>query len=57
MLEIENKLTANFGYLFEEKLITEIKQLGTLKKVKEDSTIIEVGDYIKSIPLINFWSN
>ena len=52
MLEIENKLTANFGYLFEEKLITEIKQLGTLKKVKEDSTIIEVGDYIKSIPLL-----
>ena len=52
MLEIENKLTANFGYLFEEKLITEIKQLGTLKKVKEDTTIIEVGDYIKSIPLL-----
>ena len=52
MSEIENKLTANFGYLFEEELILEIQELGVPKEFKEDSNIIEVGDYIKSMPLL-----
>jgi CRP/FNR family transcriptional regulator len=52
MSEIENKLTTNFGYLFEEDLIAEIQELGVPKEFKEDSNIIEVGDYIKSMPLL-----
>ncbi|KGL62129.1 Crp/Fnr family transcriptional regulator [Polaribacter sp. Hel1_85] len=52
MSEIEKKLTTNFGYLFEEELISEIKELGVPKSFKEDTTIIEVGDYIKSMPLL-----
>ncbi|ARV15567.1 Crp/Fnr family transcriptional regulator [Polaribacter sp. SA4-12] len=52
MLEIENKLTASFGYLFEEDLISEIQELAVPKEFKEDSNIIEVGDYIKSMPLL-----
>ena len=52
MSEIENKLTASFGYLFEEELISEIQELGVPKEFKEDSNIIEVGDYIKSMPLL-----
>jgi CRP/FNR family transcriptional regulator len=52
MSEIENKLTTNFGYLFEEDLIAEIQELGVPKEFKEDSTIIEVGDYIISMPLL-----
>ena len=52
MSEIENKLTASFGYLFEEELIEEIQELGVPKEFKEDSNIIEVGDYIKSMPLL-----
>ena len=52
MSELENKLTANFSYLFEEDLISEIKESGVVKKFAEDTTIIEVGDYIKSMPLL-----
>ena len=48
----ENKLTANFGYLFEDDLISEIQELGIARAFKEDSNIIEVGDYIKSMPLL-----
>ncbi|MEO9570506.1 MAG: Crp/Fnr family transcriptional regulator [Polaribacter sp.] len=52
MLEIENKLTTNFGYLFEDNLISEIKELGVTKCFDEDATIIDVGEYIKSMPLL-----
>ena len=52
MSEIENKLTTNFGYLFEDDLISEIKQLGVPKSFTEDTTIIDVGEYIKSMPLL-----
>jgi len=52
MSELENKLTTNFGYLFEEDLILEIKESGVAKEFAEDTTIIEVGDYIKSMPLL-----
>jgi CRP/FNR family transcriptional regulator len=52
MSELENKLTTNFGYLFEEDLILEIKASGVAKEFAEDTTIIEVGDYIKSMPLL-----
>lgn len=47
-----SKLEINFGYLFEEDLILEIEKLGVSKSFKEDTTIIEVGDYIKSMPLL-----
>jgi len=52
MLEAINKLTTNFGYLFEEDLISEISELGISKAFIEDSKIIEVGDYIRSMPLL-----
>ncbi|WP_158840311.1 Crp/Fnr family transcriptional regulator [Polaribacter sp. L3A8] len=45
-------LESNFGYLFEKELILEIQELGISKDFKEDVTIIEVGDYIKSMPLL-----
>jgi len=47
-----SKLEVNFGYLLEEDLISEIEKLGVSKTFKEDATIIEVGDYIKSMPLL-----
>jgi CRP/FNR family transcriptional regulator len=47
-----SKLDINFGYLFEEALIDEIKQIGTHKKYTSDETIIEIGDYIKIMPLL-----
>lgn len=45
-------LNDNFGYLFEKELITEIDTLGIPKDFKENTTIIEVDDYIKSMPLL-----
>jgi CRP/FNR family transcriptional regulator len=47
-----NNLDFSFGYLFEDDLISEIKELGVPREFKENSTIIEVGDYIKSMPLL-----
>lgn len=47
-----SEFDVNFGYLFEETLIEEIKQIGVYKKYVSDVTIIEIGDYIKSMPLL-----
>lgn len=52
MSEIQNKLNANFGYLLEDELITEIQKVGVLKSFKKNQTIIEIDDYIKSMPLL-----
>lgn len=49
---MDNKLDVSFGYLFEEPLIQEIIKIGVYKEFPEDTTIIEVGDYIKSMPLL-----
>ncbi|WP_298766860.1 Crp/Fnr family transcriptional regulator [uncultured Polaribacter sp.] len=45
-------LTNNFGYLFEEALLAEIETLGVAKEFKANTTIIEFGDFIKSMPLL-----
>jgi CRP/FNR family transcriptional regulator len=45
-------LAKNFGYLFEEDLINEISKIGVSKSFSVDTNIIEIGDYIKSMPLI-----
>lgn len=52
MSEIENNLTTHFGYLFEENLISEIKKIGIRKTISKDQVIIEIGDYIKFMPLL-----
>ncbi|SDS24382.1 CRP/FNR family transcriptional regulator, anaerobic regulatory protein [Formosa sp. Hel1_31_208] len=46
------ELKANYGYLFEEELLQEINNVGTYKDVPEGYTLIEIGDYIKSMPLL-----
>ncbi|HLV15295.1 MAG TPA: Crp/Fnr family transcriptional regulator [Xanthomarina sp.] len=45
-------LEANYGYLFEEELLQEINQVGILKQIPEGGKLIEIGDYIKSMPLL-----
>ena len=47
-----NELDLNFGYLFEEALIKEISKVGVTKSFAAETTIIEKGDYIKSMPLL-----
>ncbi|QOD59700.1 Crp/Fnr family transcriptional regulator [Polaribacter haliotis] len=49
---MNTKLIPNFGYLFEEKLIEEVQNVGISKSFKEHTIIIEIGDYIKSMPLL-----
>ncbi|GGG51316.1 Crp/Fnr family transcriptional regulator [Bizionia arctica] len=46
------ELKDNFGYLFEDELLQEINQVGVFKEIPEGSMLIEIGDYIKSMPLL-----
>ena len=45
-------LKENYAAIFEEALIDEINQVGTLKEVKEGEKLIEIGDYVRSMPLL-----
>lgn len=49
---MESDLQLNFGYLFEQNLIDEIAKVGVYKNFTADTTIIELGDFIKSMPLL-----
>lgn len=46
------ELRHNYGYLFEDDLLKEIEAIGVVKELKANSKLIEIGDYIKSIPLL-----
>lgn len=45
-------LKENYAAIFEDALIDEINQVGTLKEVKEGEKLIEIGDYVRSMPLL-----
>ena len=47
-----NELKENYGYLFEDELLMEINNVGTFKEVPEGFQLINIGDYIKSMPLL-----
>lgn len=49
---MESDLQLNFGYLFEQNLIDEIAKVGVYKNFIADTIIIELGDFIKSMPLL-----
>jgi CRP/FNR family transcriptional regulator len=46
------ELTEHYGYLFEEELLQEINKIGFVKDVAEGKQLIEIGDYIKFMPLL-----
>jgi CRP/FNR family transcriptional regulator len=46
------ELTESYGSIFEKDLINEIVQVGTFKEVPEGYKLIEIGDYIKGMPLL-----
>ncbi|MBR9845862.1 MAG: Crp/Fnr family transcriptional regulator [Algicola sp.] len=46
------ELKANYGYLFEEDLLQEINSVGTYRDISEGHQLIEIGDYIRSMPLL-----
>lgn len=46
------ELKNSYGHLFEDELLEEINQVGTFKEIPQDFTLIEIGEYIKSMPLL-----
>ena len=46
------ELKSKYGYLFEEALLDEIIQVGVYKEVPAGSKIMEIGQYINSMPLL-----
>lgn len=46
------ELKQHYGFLFEEELLHEINQVGTFREVPEGFTLIDIGEYIKSMPLL-----
>ncbi|MFY7733012.1 MAG: Crp/Fnr family transcriptional regulator [Bacteroidia bacterium] len=45
-------LTESYGYIFDEALLDEIVKVATFKEFKADDYLIEIGDYIKTMPLL-----
>ena len=46
------ELKENYGYLFEDSLLEEIHEVGTLKTIEEGTRIMDIGQYIRSMPLL-----
>ena len=42
----------NYAHIFEKNLITEIIEVGTLKDVPKGAEMMQIGQYIKSMPLL-----
>ncbi|OMP30550.1 MULTISPECIES: Crp/Fnr family transcriptional regulator [Mangrovimonas] len=49
---MKDALQQYYGYLFEDELLEEIQEFGTFKEVKEGDILIEIGEYIKFMPLL-----
>ena len=47
-------LTAAYGKTFENELINEIVQVGTFKEVPEGFKLMEIGDFVRGMPLLIF---
>lgn len=46
------ELQENYGHIFEEELLQEINKVGTYKEVQAGTKLMEIGDYVKSMPLL-----
>lgn len=46
------ELKDSYGNQFEEALLSEIAQVGTFKEVKAGHKLMEIGEYIKGMPLL-----
>ena len=46
--ELKNK----YGYLFEDELLDDIVKVGIYKEISAGDKIIEIGQYIQSMPLL-----
>ena len=46
------ELKTSYGRQFEEALINEIAQVGTFKEVQAGQKLMDIGEYIKGMPLL-----
>jgi len=46
------ELKEHYGHIFDEELLKEIDACAALKEVPEGGKLMEIGDYIKSMPLL-----
>jgi len=49
---MKEELIQSYSFVFEEELLEEISKIGIYKEFKADDYLIEIGDYIKSMPLL-----
>lgn len=49
---MQQELQENYGTIFEKDLLDEIVTVGTIKEVPSGFKLIEIGNYIKSMPLL-----
>ncbi|OBX21637.1 CRP/FNR family transcriptional regulator [Gelidibacter algens] len=47
-----NELKESYGHIFEDALLDEIVQVGTYKEIPEGFKMMDIGDYVKSMPLL-----
>lgn len=47
-----NELKNSYGHLFEKALLNEIVQVGTFKEIPEGFKMMEIGEYVRSMPLL-----
>ncbi|MRI02443.1 helix-turn-helix domain-containing protein [Kriegella sp. EG-1] len=46
------ELKQGYGHIFEEALINEIAQVGTFKEVSEGYKLMDIGEYVRGMPLL-----
>lgn len=49
---MEEAVRLHFGHLFEPDLVDELEKHGHVKKVRKGEQLVDVGQYIKSMPLV-----
>lgn len=49
---LEKELKDAYHFIFEEELLQEIVKYGTVKEVRAGEKIIDIGEYVKSMPLL-----
>jgi len=49
---MKQELFDSYNYIFEEELLEEIDKVGSFREFKANDYLIEIGDYIKSMPLL-----
>lgn len=49
---LEKELRDAYHFIFEEELLMEMIKYGALKELRAGETIIDIGDYVKSMPLL-----